>query len=138
MKLFIFKDTEDFLNQMELLSVEYTTINHYYKFISTQQDLTHQLHYLDKVRVLSFNGFRSDKIIKITVEDANNVKFCINYKFKNTYYLYNKMIHFLRRKDLMWLSAWIMVWFLIHFLQMVLVWWSIPNILSISMHKLCF
>lgn len=98
MELFIFNNANDFLNQMERLNIEYSTIDHYFKFISTKQDLTNQIKYIDKIEILSFNGFRSEKIIKITVRDKNNIKYCINYKFGNNYYLYNKLIYFLRQK----------------------------------------
>lgn len=92
-------NTNDFLNQMEQLSAEFGSIEHYYKFIGDTRTFNNQVHYLNNVKIIAWNGFYSEKIIKITIQDEKRLKHCLHYKFKNNYQHYKRMLYFLRKKD---------------------------------------
>lgn len=82
--LYIYKDINEFLMQMEYLSNEYSAIDYYYKYIKDIVSLRDQLTYLEKANILCAFGFLKENTFKLTIKDKNN-KYCIEYKFKHRY-----------------------------------------------------
>ena len=75
----------DFLQQMEHLNDEYQNIDFYFKFVPDKSSMINQLRYVTTKNILSWSGFYSKKIIKLTILDKNK-KYCITYKFRNKQY----------------------------------------------------
>ena len=99
MELIIYRNTDEFLKQMEYLEQEYNNISYFYKFLRTKEDFLNQINYLKKVEVIAFNGFTGKRLIKITIKDSSDNKYCIQYKFTKGYAYYSLMIRFLRQME---------------------------------------
>ena len=97
--IYICNDNNEFLKQLEYLNDEYNKIATFYKFVRTKRELSSQINYLKNVKILAFSGFTGQRIIKITIKDSLNNKYCINYKFPKDQKKYGYMIRFLRQME---------------------------------------
>lgn len=94
-----FYNSDEFLKQLQDLEIEYNQIAYFYKYIDCKAELDHQMQYLKDNNIMCFSGFISSKIIKITIKDKSNKKYCIEYKFKWIKGLYKPMYNFLRMNE---------------------------------------
>lgn len=98
MDIYVYKDINDFLDQMECLNEEYNQIAYYYKCILDINEMNNQLNYIKKKQLLCFTGFYTKRMIKITIFDKGQ-KYCITYRLKHKRY-YEIFIHELRKIEL--------------------------------------
>lgn len=84
--VYIFSSKTSFLNAITELEKEYNNkppIIYFTKHLNGLSDVKKEIYLLKNFKINGFQGFRSQKQIKVTVTDRDNNKYCVTYCFKN-------------------------------------------------------
>lgn len=100
MSIIIFNSNTDFLNAMDQLK-ESLTSDYEFVYLSIQlndlSDVENEINFIRKQYLLTFSGFRSKVIIRVSLKSSYGFKAVITYTFKrNSLKLYDELHHNLR------------------------------------------
>lgn len=99
MEIVIFNNHIDFLKAMNRLQ-RYDKNKSDFHYISVDlngiEDVRVEIDFIRRQYLLGFNGFKSSKLIKVSLESSFGLKSNITYKFKSDN-IYDKFYHKLRR-----------------------------------------
>ena len=100
MSIIIFNSNTDFLNAIDQLK-ESLTSEYEFVYLSIQlndlSDVENEINFIRKQYLLTFSGFRSKVIIRVSLKSSYGFKANITYRFKrNSLKLYDELHHNLR------------------------------------------
>ena len=100
--VYIFDDKNDFIRVIEDLNKCYNLNN--YKLDLTKelyhiQAVRNEIDFLNKCKIKSFSGFKTNKIIKVNLTTSDNSNYLITYMFRNLHY-YDDFRRYLRKREL--------------------------------------
>lgn len=79
--IYVCKDNNEFLKQLEYLNDEYNKIAYFYKCIHNIDDVRSQLKYINQYNLLCASTFYTKRMIKLTIS-SDNKRYCVTYRFK--------------------------------------------------------
>ena len=102
--IYIFNNETDFLKVLKEIANHYTEkqdLHHLYKFLTSATAVKQEIDYLNTCKLNSYQGFKTDAVIKINITDKYNCNYLISYLFNHSnsngaYYLFYK---YLRKRE---------------------------------------
>ena len=100
MSIIIFNSNTDFLNAIDKIKKSLTS-DYEFVYLSIQlndlSDVENEINFIRKQYLLTFSGFRSKVIIRVSLKSSYGFKAVITYTFKrNSLKLYDELHHNLR------------------------------------------
>jgi hypothetical protein len=103
--IYIFDTSNSFIEAMEQLSKEYKPkpLIKLAKHLTNYTDLFKEINFLNNCSIDSFNGFRKQNQIKLSVTGSDGVRYHIVYSFNNSNGgyggVYTKFYRYLRKRE---------------------------------------
>lgn len=101
---YIFNDETEFIKVLEEIANHYTEeskFNYLDKYLTSVKGVKNEIKFLNNCKLNSFQGFRKDSVIKVSLTDKFNCDVVITYFFNNSYNrsAYGLLFRYLRKRE---------------------------------------